>query len=119
MTTTTLRIASSEMLYSIGFFRWVEEAIMPHDDKTAIKLLDALGIRDDLIEPILRGNYEKETEGETLILHVITFDELKSDALPTTAAEYRAVEFQDSGYGLGEDDYFDEANEFDEDEEEE
>jgi hypothetical protein len=118
MTTTTLKIASNEMLYSIGFFRWVEEAIMPHDDKTAIKLLDALGIRDDLIGPILKGDYQKETEGETLILHITTA-EINSDSLPTTAAEYRAVEFQDSGYGLGEDDYFDEANEFDEDEEEE
>lgn len=91
---------------------------MPFDDVTATKMLDGLGIRDDLIEPILKGNYKKETEGETLILHITTA-ETNSDSLPITAAEYRAIEFQDSGYGLGEDDYFDEANGFDEDEEEE
>ena len=37
---------------------------------------------------------------------------------PTTSEEYRAMEFRDSGYGIGEDDYFDEANEFDEEEDE-
>ena len=46
-TTTTLKIASNDMIYSIGLFRWIEEAIMPFDDVNAAKLIDGLGIRDD------------------------------------------------------------------------
>ena len=37
----------------------------------------------------------------------------------TTREEYRAMEYRDSGYGIGEDDYFDEVNEIEEEEEEE
>jgi|APGre2960657373_1045057.scaffolds.fasta_scaffold43874_5 hypothetical protein len=104
-TTTTLKIASNDMIYSIGLFRWIEEAIMPFDDVNAAKLLDGLGIRDDLIEPILKGDYTKSTEGETLIINIFTTttDE-NPDSLPTSAAEYRAMEYRDSGYGLGDDD---------------
>jgi len=68
--TTTLRIHSNPMIYSIGLFRWIEEAIMPFDDDQARKLLDALGIRSDLIDPILEGKYKKECEDETLVLHI-------------------------------------------------
>ena len=32
---TTLRIHSTPLIYSIGFFRWIEEAIMPFDDAKA------------------------------------------------------------------------------------
>lgn len=104
-TTTTLKIASNDMIYSIGLFRWIEEAIMPFDDVNAAKMLDGLGIRDDLINPILRGEYETSTEGETLIINIFTTtpDE-NPDSLPTSAAEYRAMEYRDSGYGLGDDD---------------
>jgi hypothetical protein len=101
-TTTTLKIASNDMIYSPGFFRWIEEAIMPFDDVNAAKMLDGLGIRDDLIEPILRGEYEKSTDGETLIINIFTTT--TDDSLPTSSAEYRAMEFSDSGYGLGDDD---------------
>ena len=68
--TVTLRIHSSPLIYSIGFFRWIEEAIMPFDDNQARNLLDGLGIRHDLIEPIMNGKYAKETDGETLILKI-------------------------------------------------
>lgn len=67
---TTLRIQSNSLIYSIGFFRWIEEAIMPFDDDQARKLLDGLGIRSDLIEPIMNGEYATETDGETLILKI-------------------------------------------------
>jgi len=77
---------------------------MPFDDVNAAKMLDGLGIRDDLIEPILRGEYEKSTDGETLIINIFTTTTENPDSLPTSAAEYRAMEFSDSGYGLGDDD---------------
>ena len=44
---------------------------------------------------------------------------VKEEKQATTREEYQAMEFNDSGYGLGEDDYFDEVNEFDEEEDEE
>jgi hypothetical protein len=43
---------------------------MPHDNDKARELLDALGIRSDLIDPILAGNYEAKADGETLVLTV-------------------------------------------------
>ena len=69
-TTTTIRIASNAMIYSIGFFRWIEECIMPFDDNKAREFLNALGIRSDMIEPILHGQYTKKADGETLILEI-------------------------------------------------
>ena len=67
---TTLRIHSTPLIYSIGFFRWIEEAIMPFDDAKARELLDGLGLRSELIEPIMEGRYTTETDGETLILTI-------------------------------------------------
>lgn len=67
---TTLRIASTGLIHSVGLFRWIEQAIMPFDDSKARELLDALGIRSDLIDPIIAGNYEAKADGETLVLTV-------------------------------------------------
>ena len=44
---------------------------------------------------------------------------VKEEKQAITREEYRAMEFRDSGYGIGEDDYFDEVNDFEEEEEEE
>lgn len=41
------------------------------------------------------------------------------DKQAITREEYSAMEFSDSGYGRGEEDFFDEANDFEEEEEEE
>jgi hypothetical protein len=38
---------------------------------------------------------------------------------PTTRAEYEAEAFQDRGEGIGEDDFFDDLNDFEEEEDEE
>jgi hypothetical protein len=67
---TTLRIASTSLVYSPGLFRWIEDSIMPHDDKKAAEFLDALGVRPDLIPVVISGAYKKKTEGETLILEI-------------------------------------------------
>jgi len=68
---THLRIHSTPLIYSIGLFRWIEEAIMPFDGDQARTLLEGLGINPDLIGPIIEGRYAKETDGETLILKIV------------------------------------------------
>lgn len=50
---------------------------------------------------------------------MIEKSKVKEEKQATTREEYRAMEYRDSGYGLGEDDYFDELSEFEEEEEEE
>jgi hypothetical protein len=67
---TTLRIASSAFIYTPNFFRWIESAIMPFDNEQAAKMLDAIGIRSDLIQPILAGSYKAKAEGDVLILEI-------------------------------------------------
>ena len=43
---------------------------MPFDDNKAREFLNALGIRSDMIEPILHGQYTKKADGETLVLEI-------------------------------------------------
>lgn len=67
---TTIRIASTPMIYSIGLFDWIEKAILPFDADQAQKLLRALGIPLDCIKSIVNGDYAKSNDGETLILKI-------------------------------------------------
>jgi hypothetical protein len=67
MEQTTLKIASTGLIYTPGIFAWIENEI-PFNKKQAKKLLAALGIPAEFIPAILNGKYKKWTEGETLVL---------------------------------------------------
>lgn len=71
---TTLRIRSTELIYSPGMFRWIEQALLP--DKTQsmelkLDLLSAMGIPEEFHLATIGREYVSRTEGETLVL---TFD---------------------------------------------
>ena len=71
---TTLRIHSTDLIYSPGMFRWLEEALLP--DKTQsmelkLDMLSAMGIPEDFHLATLGREYVRRTEGDTLVL---TFD---------------------------------------------
>jgi len=65
--TTTLNVHSTGLIYSPNVFEW----IMAHgkgQHQRKRQLLAALGIPDEFIAPILKGQYDKRIEGETLVL---------------------------------------------------
>ena len=66
---TTLNVHSTSLIYSPGLFDW----IMHHganQRKRKAELLEALGIPADFIGPILKGQYDKRVDGETLVLTI-------------------------------------------------
>lgn len=65
--TTTLNIHSTGLIYSPGMFEW----IMHHgkgQKRRKAELLAALGIPAEYVEPIIKGQYDKRVEGETLVI---------------------------------------------------
>jgi hypothetical protein len=68
---TTLHIHSTGLIYSPGLFAWIVQAVLPHDDKRARELLEAFGVPVEFIEDIVLGRFETETDGETLVVHLI------------------------------------------------
>jgi hypothetical protein len=71
---TTLRIHSTDLIYSPGMFRWIEQALLPDKAQSMelkLDLLAAMGIPEDFHLATLGGEYVSRTEGETLVL---TFD---------------------------------------------
>ena len=66
---TTLNVHSTGWIYTPNVFEW----IMAHSKsqhKRKRELLAALGIPDEFIAPILKGQFEKRVEGETLVLTI-------------------------------------------------
>lgn len=71
---TTLRIHSTNLIYSPGMFRWIEQALLPDKSQSMelkLDLLAAMGIPEDFHLATLGGEYVSRTEGKTLVL---TFD---------------------------------------------
>lgn len=70
---TTLRIHSTELIYSPGMFRWLEQLFKDPKQPEELKLefLAAMGIPEDLHLATMAGEYVSRTEGRTL---VITYD---------------------------------------------
>lgn len=69
--TTTLRIRSTELIYSPGMFRWIEQALLPDKSQSMelkLDMLSAMGIPEDLHIATIGREYVSRTEGETLIL---------------------------------------------------
>jgi len=64
---TTLNIHSTGLIYSPGLFAWIM-AHSKREKKRKVELLLALGVPAEYVEPILAGEYEQRTEGETLVL---------------------------------------------------
>lgn len=73
---TTLRIHSTDLIYSPGMFRWIEQALLPDQSQTMelkLDILSAMGIPEELHLATIGREYVSRTEGETLVL---TFDVL-------------------------------------------
>lgn len=68
---TTLNIHSTGLIYSPGLFSWIVQAVLPFDEPKARELLEAFGIPHQYVEEIVLGRFETETEGETLVLHIL------------------------------------------------
>ena len=71
---TTLRIHSTNLIYSPGMFRWLEQALLPDTTQSMelkLDLLSAMGIPEEFHLATLGREYVTRTEGETLI---ITYD---------------------------------------------
>jgi hypothetical protein len=65
----TLNVHSTGLIYSPGIFDW----IMAHGSrqhKRKRELLAALGIPEEFIQPIIKGNFDKRVEGETLVITI-------------------------------------------------
>lgn len=72
----TLRIHSTDLIYSPGMFRWLEEALLPDKRQPMelkLDLLSAMGIPEEFHLATLGREYTSRTEGETLIL---TYDHM-------------------------------------------
>ena len=69
--TTTLNIHSTGLIYSPGLFRYIVQGVLPFDEAKARELLAAFGVPDEFVENIVLGRFEQETDGETLVLHMI------------------------------------------------
>lgn len=67
---TTLRIHSTDLIYSPGMFRWLEQLFKDPKQPEDLKLdfLEAMGIPEELHAATLGGEYLSRTEGETLVL---------------------------------------------------
>ena len=66
---TTLNVHSTGLIYSPGLFDWIM-AHRPNQAKRKAELLAALGIPDEFIEPIIKGQYDKRVDGETLVINI-------------------------------------------------
>lgn len=68
---TTLRIYSTDLIYSPGMFRWLEQALLPDPGQTMelkLDLLSAMGIPEEFHLATLGREYVSRTEGQTLVL---------------------------------------------------
>ena len=67
---TTLRIHSTELVYSPGFFAWLEQLLKDPKQDEALKLdfMSAMGIPEEFHLATLGREYVSRTEGDTLIL---------------------------------------------------
>lgn len=71
---TTLRIHSTDLIYSPGMFRWLEQALLPDPGQPMelkLDLLSAMGIPEEYHLATIGREYTSRTEGQTLVL---TFD---------------------------------------------
>lgn len=67
----TLRIHSTDLIYSPGMFRWIEQALLPDKAQSMelkLDMLAAMGIPEEFHLATLGREYVSRTEGQTLVL---------------------------------------------------
>ena len=72
----TLRIHSTDLIYSPGMFRWIEQALLPDKSQSMelkLEMLAAMGIPEEVHLATIGREYVSRTEGQTLVL---TYDQM-------------------------------------------